>query len=237
MELVYDEDMETTVAFYCGTQSNQNASIQLFSELAGVEPNEYPTPLGEEHGAQEPCMVVLISYVDSQSTICGININLNTAPETDVVGDDVYHSNDPSDHEVNTDSDLDVDEVPDDIDDEGVNDDGNVNASSVRNQIRCIVIHNNPGAHILQINLDAAHTAKFPKYPKILPAHRLAVDFDPEELFVCKRFESIPVCHGDQFTASGTSRLTSTEIIRMQTDGDKLARARATHFPEKDDST
>ncbi|PPE01357.1 hypothetical protein GOBAR_DD01601 [Gossypium barbadense] len=94
-------------------------------------------------------MVVPISYVDSQSTIRGIGIDLNAAPEIDVVGDDVYHSSDPSNHEVDSDSDLDLDEVPNDIDDENVNDDGNVNASSVKNQIRRIVIHNNPGAHML----------------------------------------------------------------------------------------
>ncbi|KAH1055339.1 hypothetical protein J1N35_033404 [Gossypium stocksii] len=88
MELVYDED--------------------LFVELAGVEATKDPTPLGEEDGPQEPCMVVPISYVGSQSTIYGIDIDLNAAPETDVVGDDVYHSSDPSDHEVDIDSDLDV---------------------------------------------------------------------------------------------------------------------------------
>ncbi|PPD83085.1 hypothetical protein GOBAR_DD19986 [Gossypium barbadense] len=37
-----------------------------------------------------------------------INIDLNVAPETDVVGDDVYHSSDPSDHEVDSGSDPDV---------------------------------------------------------------------------------------------------------------------------------
>ena len=50
-----------------------------------------------------------------------------------MVGDDIYNSSDPSDHEVDSESDPDVDEVPDDIDDEGVNDYGNVNVSSVRN--------------------------------------------------------------------------------------------------------
>ncbi|PPE00952.1 hypothetical protein GOBAR_DD02033 [Gossypium barbadense] len=95
-------------------------------------------------------MLVLISYVDSQSTVREIDIDLNVAPETDVVGDDVYNSSDPSDHEVDSDSDsdLDLDKVPDNIDDEGVNDDRNVNASSVGNQIHHIVIHNNPRAYI-----------------------------------------------------------------------------------------
>ncbi|PPD81325.1 hypothetical protein GOBAR_DD21727 [Gossypium barbadense] len=184
MEFLDDEDVETMVALYYGTRSIQNPPILLFVELAGVEPTEDPTPLGEEHEAQEPCMVVLISYVESQSTIHGIDIDLNDTDETDVVGDDVYHSSNPSDHEVNSDSDPDMDKVPDDIDDECVNNDGNINASSVGNQIRRIVIHNNSGAHMSRIDPDAAHTIEFPDYPEILPTHRLAVDSDPEELFV-----------------------------------------------------
>ncbi|PPR93838.1 hypothetical protein GOBAR_AA26829 [Gossypium barbadense] len=101
MELVDDEDVETV----------------LFAELAGVEEIEDPTPLGEEDGAQEPCMVVLVSYAGSQSTIHRIDIDLNAAPVTAVVGDDIYHSSDPSDHEVDSENDPDVDEVSDDNDD------------------------------------------------------------------------------------------------------------------------
>ncbi|KAK5792549.1 hypothetical protein PVK06_033664 [Gossypium arboreum] len=139
-------------------------------------------------------MVVPISYVDSQSTIHGIDIDLNATPETDVVGDDVYHSSDPSDHEVDSESGPDVDEVPDDIDDEGVNDDRNVNTSSVGNQIRRIAIHNNPGVYMSRIDPDAAHAAEFLEYPEILPAHWIAVYSDSEELFVSQRFESKEEC-------------------------------------------
>ncbi|KAK5794608.1 hypothetical protein PVK06_035847 [Gossypium arboreum] len=92
------------------------------------------------------------------------------------------------------DSDPDVDDVPDDIDDEGVNEDGNINASLVGNQIRRIVIHNNPGAHMSRIDPDAAHAAEFPEYPKILPTHQMAIYSDPEELFVGQRFESKEEC-------------------------------------------
>ncbi|PPD70091.1 hypothetical protein GOBAR_DD33033 [Gossypium barbadense] len=123
MELVDDEGVETMVALCCGTRSNQNTPIKLFAELAGVEATKDPTLLGEEDGVQKPCMVVPISYADSQTTIHGIDIDLNAAPETDVVGDDVYYSSDPAVHEVNSESDPDVDEVLDDIDDEGMNED------------------------------------------------------------------------------------------------------------------
>ncbi|PPR83076.1 hypothetical protein GOBAR_AA37636 [Gossypium barbadense] len=139
-------------------------------------------------------MVVPISYVDSQSTIHGIDIDLNAALETDVVGNDVYHSSDPSDHEVDSESDPDVDEVPDDIDDEAVNDDGNVNTSLVGNQIRRIVVHNNPGVHLSRIDPDAAHAVEFLEYPEILSAYWMAVYSDPEELFVGQRFKSKEEC-------------------------------------------
>ncbi|PPD84118.1 hypothetical protein GOBAR_DD18944 [Gossypium barbadense] len=168
MELVDDEDVET----------------MLFAELAGVEATEDPTPLGEEDGVEAPCMVVSVSYVDSQSTIHGINIDLNAAVETDVVGDDVYYSSDPVDYEVDSESDPDADEVPDDIDDKGVNEDGKVNASLVGNQTRHIMIHNNPGAHMSRIDPDAARPAVFPEYPKIPHANQIGVYSDLEELCV-----------------------------------------------------
>ncbi|PPS10375.1 hypothetical protein GOBAR_AA10269 [Gossypium barbadense] len=40
MELVDDEDVETMIALYFGDRSDQNAPIQLFAELAGVEPTK-----------------------------------------------------------------------------------------------------------------------------------------------------------------------------------------------------
>ncbi|PPD90816.1 hypothetical protein GOBAR_DD12237 [Gossypium barbadense] len=111
-----------------------------------------------------------------------INIDLNAAIETDVVGNNGYDSSDPSNHEVDSDSDPDVDEVPNDINDEGVND-----------HIRHIVIRNNPGAHMSLIDPDVAHTAEFPGYLEILHAHQLVVDSDLEEL----RFQTLhyPCAH------------------------------------------
>ncbi|PPS09870.1 hypothetical protein GOBAR_AA10774 [Gossypium barbadense] len=96
-------------------------------------------------------MVVSILYIDSQSTVRRIDIDLNVAPKADTVGDNGCSSSDLSDHEVDSNNDPYVDKVPDDIEDEGVNDDRNAN---------------------------------FSKYSNILPTHRLAVDFDSEELFV-----------------------------------------------------
>ncbi|PPE01533.1 hypothetical protein GOBAR_DD01412 [Gossypium barbadense] len=128
-----------------------------------MEQNEDVNAYGEEHGAQKPCMVAPISYVDSELTIDGISIDLNITPDIDVVGDDGYDGSDHYDEEVNSDSDPDVDDVSDDIDDEDVNNDGNISTSSVGNQMRRILIHNNPGPHMSLIDPDAAHVAEFPE--------------------------------------------------------------------------
>ncbi|PPD93792.1 hypothetical protein GOBAR_DD09208 [Gossypium barbadense] len=151
------------IALYCRNQSDQNVPIQLFAELASVESTEDLIAFGEEHRAQEPCMVAPTSYIDSESTICRIDIDHNVAPGIDMVGDDGYDSSDPCDQEVDSDSDPEVDEVPDDTDDEDVNDNGNIKASSVGNQIRHIVIHNNLGPHMSLKNPDAEYVAEFSK--------------------------------------------------------------------------
>ncbi|PPS20337.1 hypothetical protein GOBAR_AA00226 [Gossypium barbadense] len=136
----------------------------------------------------------LIQLFADQSTIREINIDLNVAPDIDLVGDDGYDSSDPCDHEVDSDSDSDMDNIFDDINDEEVNDDRNINAFSVGNQIQRIVIHNNPRAYMLFIHPDATHVAEFSEYLEMLPAHQLAIDSDLEELFVSQRFESNKEC-------------------------------------------
>ncbi|PPD72028.1 hypothetical protein GOBAR_DD31073 [Gossypium barbadense] len=121
MELVEDEDVETMVDLYCGNESDKNAPIHLFAELAGMEQNEDVNASDEEHGAQEPWMVAPISYVDSESTMGGIGIDLNITPDVDMVGGEEEGGGDHWDEEVDSDGDPDVDDVPDDIDDEGIN--------------------------------------------------------------------------------------------------------------------
>ncbi|KAH1129122.1 hypothetical protein J1N35_000500 [Gossypium stocksii] len=106
-----------------------------------MEQNEDFTVYGEEHGAQEPCIVAPILYIDSESTIRGISIDINVTPDIDVVGDDGYNNSNSCDQEVDSDSDPNVDDVPNDIDDEDVIDDRNINASSIGNQMRRIKLH------------------------------------------------------------------------------------------------
>ncbi|PPD96843.1 hypothetical protein GOBAR_DD06111 [Gossypium barbadense] len=191
MELVDDEDVGTMVAFYCRIGSVNIESIQ-FAKLANVELVEDSTQLSEEYGVQDPCTKVLIASVNRRSSVCRFDIDLNAPPvsenlnlgphlqiylvliETDTDGQDEYDNNGCFDHEVEDYSDPDLDDVLNDIDDECANDDGNVYAYLVGNPSRDIVICNDPGDHMSNVNLDMAHASEFPKYLDILPAHLLA---------------------------------------------------------------
>ncbi|PPD70247.1 hypothetical protein GOBAR_DD32866 [Gossypium barbadense] len=133
-------------------------------------------------------MVAPISYVDSESTMGEIGIDLNITPDVDMVGGEEEYGceeeggGDHWDEEVDSDGDPDVDDVPDDIDDE------DINASLIGEQMRHVLIHNNPRPHMSLIDPDAAYVAEFPEYPKIVHRHGLAVTPDDEELFIGQRF-------------------------------------------------
>ncbi|PPS02061.1 hypothetical protein GOBAR_AA18604 [Gossypium barbadense] len=62
-----------------------------------------------------------------------------------------------SNHDVEDFSNLDLDEVSDDIDNEGSEKVEDVHAPSFRNLSRGIILRNDLGAHMLNINPDAAH--------------------------------------------------------------------------------
>ncbi|PPD87862.1 hypothetical protein GOBAR_DD15201 [Gossypium barbadense] len=156
MELVDNEEVETMVALYYRNQSSHTEPIQLFAELADVEPTEDFIPLNEEHGVQDLCTKVSRASVDRWLLVCGFNINLNVPPasenlilgphlqihqvviEIDANGEDGYDNNDHSNLEVEDYNDLDLDEVSDDIDDECVNDNENVHTPSIGNLSRGI---------------------------------------------------------------------------------------------------
>ncbi|KAL1095205.1 hypothetical protein V6Z11_D06G140200 [Gossypium hirsutum] len=196
MELVDDEDVETMVDLYCGNGSEKNAPIHLFAELVGMEQNASD----EEDGAEELRMVAPISYVDSESTMGGIGIDLNITADVDMVGGEEEGAGEEEgggdnwDEEVDSDADPDVDDVPDDIDAEDVNNDEGINASSVGEQMRRIVIHNNPGPHMSLIDPDAAYVSEFLEYPEIVHSHGLAVTSDDDELFIGQRFSCKEEC-------------------------------------------
>ncbi|PPD80069.1 hypothetical protein GOBAR_DD23005 [Gossypium barbadense] len=200
MELVDDEDVETMVDLYYGNGSQKNAPIHLFAELVSMEQNEDVNASDEEDWAEEPRMVAPISYVDSESTIGGMGIDLNITPDVDMIGGEEECAaeeeggGDHWDEEVDSDANPDVDDVPDGIDDEDVNNDKGINVSSVGEQMRRIVIHNNPRPHMSLIDPDAAYVVEFSKYPEIVHSHGLAVTSDDDELFIGQRFSCKEEC-------------------------------------------
>ncbi|KAH1033835.1 hypothetical protein J1N35_046009 [Gossypium stocksii] len=194
------------IALYYRDRSCQTNLIQLFIELADLEPAEDSIPLSEERGVQDPCTVVPRAYVDKRSTVRDINIDLNVplafenhnpgphlqihsvVIDIDVDGDHGYDNNGYSRHEVEDYSDSDLNDVSDDIDDKGTNDDRNVKTASVDNTSRGIVIHNDLRAHIFVIDPDTTHAFEFLEYPDILLIHQLVVDSEQKELFVGQKF-------------------------------------------------
>ncbi|PPD88403.1 hypothetical protein GOBAR_DD14664 [Gossypium barbadense] len=81
-------------------------------------------------------------------------------------------------------NDPNLDDIPEDIDDEGTVEGEDVHPHAVRNTGSGIVIRNNSGSFITDVDLDAVLAREFTEYPNILPAHLVDKESDIEELFV-----------------------------------------------------
>ncbi|KAH1098407.1 hypothetical protein J1N35_015328, partial [Gossypium stocksii] len=66
---------------------------------------------------------------------------------------------------------LDLDELLDDINDEGMDEGENVHTPSVGNLSRGIVILNDLEAYMLNVDPNGTHELEFPKYQDIIPSH------------------------------------------------------------------
>ncbi|PPD87356.1 hypothetical protein GOBAR_DD15706 [Gossypium barbadense] len=135
MELLDDDDVETMVALYCSLGRLNTKPIQLFAELVDEDPVE-------NYDGKLHIHLVII--------------------ETDALGKDGSNNNGCSDHECEDFSDPNLDNVPDDMNDEGLND-GNDHALLLENLSRGIIIRNDPGAHMSIVDPNAAHASEFPE--------------------------------------------------------------------------
>ncbi|KAH1098096.1 hypothetical protein J1N35_015017 [Gossypium stocksii] len=81
-------------------------------------------------------------------------------------------------------SNPDLDEVSNDIDEEGPDGDDNVYTFPLGNSTRGIVIRNDPLAYMLSVDPDAAYAFEFLEYLDIIPCYKLTTDFKSEELVV-----------------------------------------------------
>ncbi|PPR92766.1 hypothetical protein GOBAR_AA27907 [Gossypium barbadense] len=77
------------------------------------------------------------------------------------------------DQDVEDFSDPDIDEVLNDIDDEGPKKIEDVHGSSFNNPNYGIVLRNELGGDILKVDPNTVHAFEFPEYADIVPAHRL----------------------------------------------------------------
>ncbi|KAK5812270.1 hypothetical protein PVK06_027697 [Gossypium arboreum] len=110
--------------------------------------------------------------------------------ETDALGEDRFDNNDNSNPKCEDFSDLNLDDVPEDINDKGsvgVND----YAFLVENQSRGIIIRNDLRAHMSIVDPNVTYAFEFPEYPDIIPTKE---DPESEELFVGQRFASKNKC-------------------------------------------
>ncbi|PPD99592.1 hypothetical protein GOBAR_DD03390 [Gossypium barbadense] len=78
-----------------------------------------------------------------------------------------------SDQDVEDFSDPDIDEVPNDIDDEGMEEVEDAHSLSFSNSSHGIVLRNDPRGDMLNVDPDVAHVSEFHEYTDIVPAHRL----------------------------------------------------------------
>ncbi|PPS08060.1 hypothetical protein GOBAR_AA12605 [Gossypium barbadense] len=100
-----------------------------------------------------------------------------------------------SHHNPNDDfSNTDLDDIPEDIDEEDLVEGENVNPHSTGNTGLGIVIRNNPGSFMTNVDPDAALARKFLEYTNIVSTHLLDKEFDGEELFVGQQFNNKKGC-------------------------------------------
>ncbi|KAH1107371.1 hypothetical protein J1N35_011139 [Gossypium stocksii] len=111
---------------------------------------------------------------------------------TIVDGDEGSDNKDQFYHDLEEISNLDLDEVRDDIDDEGTVEVQDVHLQSVRNIRSDIVIWNDP--NISSINPTMVLAYEFPQYLDIVPTHLMEIDSEVEELFVGQQFNNKKDC-------------------------------------------
>ncbi|PPS18494.1 hypothetical protein GOBAR_AA02079 [Gossypium barbadense] len=117
MELLDDKDVETMVVLYYPLGRLNPEPIQLFAELADVKPVENVTQLSQQLGVEDLCTEVPKLFMHDFDI--DLNVGCLDVIEIDALGEDGSDNNDCSDHECEDFSDPDLDDVPDDIHDEG----------------------------------------------------------------------------------------------------------------------
>ncbi|KAK5775195.1 hypothetical protein PVK06_043064 [Gossypium arboreum] len=95
-----------------------------------------------------------------------------------------------SEHDIEYSSDPDLDDIPKDIDDEGSVEGEDLHPHSTGNMRSAIVIRDNPGVFMTNVDLDVTLAREFSEYPDIVLAHLLDEELEYEELFVGQQFDN-----------------------------------------------
>ncbi|KAL1086672.1 hypothetical protein V6Z11_D08G129200 [Gossypium hirsutum] len=194
MELVNDDVMTTMITIYCPPKIENPQSIELFVELAEPKLVQIvpPSSCGGTLQAPENPNYGGCSY---NNPISGPHFEKH--PEvlgTIVDGDEGFDNEDQSYHDFEEISNLDLDEVPDDINDEGAMEGQDVHPQSVRKTRFDIVIWNDLGAHMSSIEPDMALLYEFPEYLDIVPTHLMETNSEVGELYVGQQFDNKKDC-------------------------------------------
>ncbi|XP_016673069.2 uncharacterized protein [Gossypium hirsutum] len=172
-QLLDDDDLGTMMEIWWSIGSVNPQPVELFAELADLEPVENVSPISQYREFDFDLNVGWTGQLECDG--------MSQIPKIPNYGGSSF-------------SDPDVDEVPDDIDDEGPKEVEDVHSPSFCNPSHGIILRNEPGGNMLNVDPDAAHASEFPEYADIVPAHRLALNSQFNELFVGQQFENKADC-------------------------------------------
>ncbi|MFQ6661985.1 hypothetical protein Gotur_029962, partial [Gossypium turneri] len=203
MELEDDDDLGTMIAIYCPPRIENPSPVELFTEITEPDPIQMVIPASQRSGIdfdlnipwEDQSGFVLPALTPENPNTGGCSYNTPYSSHcleihSEVLAtiedcDEGSNNDDQSHRDPNDDfSDPDLDDIPEDIDEEGPVEGENANPYSAGNTGLGIVIRNNPGTFMSDVDPDAALAREFSKYPDIVPTHLVHNEFDEEELFI-----------------------------------------------------
>ncbi|KAK5839970.1 hypothetical protein PVK06_008830 [Gossypium arboreum] len=199
MELEDDDDLRTMIAIYCPPEIENRNPIKLFAEIAKPNPIQVVIPASQCPGID---FDLNVSWEDqsgfgqSMPTLKNPNTEIHLEVLATIEDGDEGSDNDDESHcDPNDDfSDPDLEYILEYIDKEGPVEGENANPYLAGNTGLSIVIRNNPGSFVTDVDPDTALAHEFPEYTNIVLAHLLDEEFDDEELFVEQQFNNKKDC-------------------------------------------
>ncbi|XP_012442176.1 uncharacterized protein LOC105767211 [Gossypium raimondii] len=195
MELEDDDDLGTMIAIYCPLGIENPNLVELFAEITEPDPIQMVIPASQR---SEIDFDLNVPWEDQSGFVLSAPTpeNPNTEIHPEVLAtiedcDEGSDNDDQSHRDPNDDfSDPDLDDIPEDIDEEGPVEGENAIPHPIGNTGPGIIIRNNPGTFMSDVDPDAALAREFSEYPDIVPTHLVHNEFDEEELFIGQQFDN-----------------------------------------------